>query len=256
MSHCGCVSLLDPCPRLSGALQWHLEKKVVACPTIFTPDPRKHSENFTYLAYHTAMAKPNKQGGKPPAKPNKGTKRGPSFNENALEQLTSKIDQNLNGNDHKRKKPPTHDVSSQDRKRQRNSSNGPPKSAPKGEKDSLLDEIRALGGDEEDLKLIGDIDSSDEELVMDDKKPVDKSLKDELAAFSKQLGFSNYQPSEASEEEQDRAEKDEEDDDDFEDVEDGEEGDEDEEDEDEVEAPRKVGNLVSRLDYQAACLTC
>lgn len=221
------------------------------------------------------MAKPNKKGtkpvgkpaGKPIGKPNKGAKRGPSFNENALEQLTSKIDQNLNGKDNKRKKPPTTDAGSQDHKRQRNSSNGPSKPTQKSEQEALMDEIRALGGDEEDMKLIADIDSSDEEVVEGDKKPIDKSLKDELAAFSKQLGFSNHQPSEASEDENDQddeAGQDEEDDDDFEDIEDDEEeGDDqdaeedDEADEDdEVEAPRKVGNLVSRTGREAACLTC
>lgn len=228
-----------------------ISKKVAARSTIFTSTLAKL--RYLHLLYHSdgAMAKPNKKGGKP----QKGQKRGPSFNEDALAQLTSKIDQNLNGNDHKRKKPPTTDSGAQDRKRQRNSSNGPSKPTPKSEKsekETLLEEIRALGGDEEDLKLIEDIDSSDEEFVKDDKKPVDKSLKDELAAFSKQLGFSNYQPSEASEEEQ------EENDEDFEDVEDDEDEDEDEEqeeqgeqdeedadDNDELDAPRKVGNLVS-----------
>lgn len=197
------------------------------------------------------MAKPNKKGGKP----HKGAKKGSSFNEDALAQLTSKIDHSLNGNDHKRKKPPTNDSGSQDRKRQRNSSNGPSKSVSKSEKEALLEEIRALGGDEEDLKLIEDIDSSDEEYIKDDKKTVDKSLKDELAAFSKQLGFSNYQPSEASDEEAGDAE--EQDEEDYEDVEDEEEDSEDsDEEEDVADAPRKVGNLVGRSGCRRALLTC
>ena len=149
-------------------------------------------------------------------KPQKGPQGKKPFNEAALAQLTSSIDQKLNGkaaagSDHKRKNPPSsNETGGEVRKRQRNSSSGPAKASPKGkngarsggmsdEKKALLDEILALGGDEEDLKLIEDIDSSDDEYVKDTKKPVDKKLKDELAALSKELGFAEYAPSEASE---------------------------------------------------------
>ena len=208
------------------------------------------------------MAKPNKKGKSPNSKgpASQGRK---SFDENALSQLTSKIDQSLNtggGNDHKRKKPPTNESANQDRKRQRNSSNGPaPKSAVKGDKGeksdkaeiaALLEEIRALGGDEKDLELIQDIDSDDEDLVKDtSKQPVDKGLKAELAALSKELGFAEYQPSEASDDDDDQdgdAGEDDEDDQ-VEDDEDEDEEDEDAEEEDKHEAPRKIGNMVSIL---------
>lgn len=99
-----------------------------------------------------------------------------------------------------------------------------------------MEEIRALGGDESDLQLIKDVDSDSEDYVQDSKKPADKSLKDELAAFSKQLGLADYAPSEASEEEEDVQE---------EDADDDEEEDEEESEEDEEEdPPLKVGNQV------------
>ena len=193
------------------------------------------------------MAKPNNK-----SKTQRPKKGGPKLDESALTQLTSKIDQSLKSNDHKRKQPPTNGASDQDRKRQRNSGGAPQKDSAKPDRATLLQEIRELGGDEKDLELIEDIDSSDDELVLDTKQPIDRGLKDELAALSKQLGFATYQPPEASEEE-------EEDEDEGEaggaELDGGEdssgedslaEGNQDEEDDDDgVEAPKKVGNLVS-----------
>lgn len=150
------------------------------------------------------MAKSNKGKGPKPAK---------SFNDNALEQLTARIGNKLKEKDHKRKNPPTNDSESKDTKRQRNSSSGPAKSGEKGGDDDLLGEIKALGGDEKDLELIQDIDSEDElNKDKDQKHAVDKSLKDELAALSKSLGFAEYQPSEASDEEEPEEGEDDEDD--------------------------------------------
>lgn len=194
------------------------------------------------------MAKPNMKGKGPqgPKKP-KGRK---SLDENALSQLTSKIDQSLkSGNDRKRKKPPTSESANQDRKRQLNSGSGSPKPNGKGELDALLEEIKALGGDERDLELIQDIDSDDEDLVKGTKQPMDKRLKDELVALSKELGFADYQPSEASDDDQDDgahedAEEEDVDDDEDEDVNDEDEG-QDEEEGNEDEAPRKIGDMVS-----------
>lgn len=207
------------------------------------------------------MAKPNKKGGKGPKGP-----RGSSFDENALTNLTSKLDQSLaKGSDHKRKQPPTNnDSANQDRKRQRNSSKGPPNKSPKGAKGgpskpspakggkgagkSLLDEIRALGGDEEDLALIEDIESSDEEVVKAGDAPLDKKLKAELAAFSKNLGFDDHQPSEASDSEDGADQEEEEDDQEEEDVE--EENDENEQEDEEKafeserQAHRHAENMV------------
>ncbi|EFQ29206.1 CBF/Mak21 family protein [Colletotrichum graminicola] len=63
-------------------------------------------------------------------------------------------------------------------------------------RDDLLEEIRALGGDEEDLKLIGDIDSDQEDVAGEDSsgsnEVVDGKLKNELAAFAAQLGLQQY----------------------------------------------------------------
>lgn len=160
------------------------------------------------------------------AKPNKKLKAAQAarqaqiekeFDENALEKLTSRIDQSLSDNQQKRKKPPTGDNPTQDRKRPRNGVDRPSKHDKKSsasEKDILLAEIKALGGDEKDLELVEGVDSDEEEEDGDqrDAQPsktkdyiVDKSLKDELAALSKSLGLADYQPSEASEEEVDEA---------------------------------------------------
>ncbi|KAL0939426.1 ccaat-box-binding transcription factor [Colletotrichum truncatum] len=61
-------------------------------------------------------------------------------------------------------------------------------------RDALLEEIRALGGDEEDLVLIGDIDSDQEEANggQDSNATVDGKLQSELAAFAAQLGLQQY----------------------------------------------------------------
>ncbi|KAI1821921.1 CBF/Mak21 family-domain-containing protein [Xylaria intraflava] len=64
-----------------------------------------------------------------------------------------------------------------------------------GKENFLLDEIKALGGDEDDLKLVGNIDSDDE--TVNDKtssKDVDKSLRAELASFAAGLGFAQVEP--------------------------------------------------------------
>ncbi|KAI0811619.1 CBF/Mak21 family-domain-containing protein [Xylaria sp. FL0064] len=56
--------------------------------------------------------------------------------------------------------------------------------------DFLLDEIKSLGGDEDDYKLIEDIDSDDEAVNnRTDGKDADKRLREELASFAAGLGF-------------------------------------------------------------------
>ncbi|KAK1724543.1 CBF/Mak21 family protein [Colletotrichum acutatum] len=67
------------------------------------------------------------------------------------------------------------------------------KGAPLNRED-LLEEIRALGGDEEDLKLIGDIDSDDEDATGEANSvaTVDGKLQNELAAFAAQLGLQRH----------------------------------------------------------------
>lgn len=197
------------------------------------------------------MAKPTKKGKGP-----RSSSKGPNLDKNALENLTSTLDKKLG----KRKQPPTKAAGDQHQKRQRNTDNtaGGKKSGKIDEK-TLLEEIKALGGDESDLALIQGIDSDDEENVKGskDSKPADKGLKDELAAFSKQLGFAEVEMSEASddeegEEEEEVEEESEGEEDDLEDI------DDEEDDEDEVEAPKetaqKKGNMAfePRADWHSA----
>ncbi|KAF4974503.1 hypothetical protein FZEAL_8599 [Fusarium zealandicum] len=188
------------------------------------------------------MAKPSKKG-KGPRK----SQNGPGLDPNALDQLTSTIDKKLNSSDNKRKQPPTRDASDQHQKRQRNSEGASSdKKSSKIDNDALLEEIKALGGDERDLELIKDIDSDDEDFTQD-SKAVDKSLKDELAALSKQLGFAEVEVSEASEDEEEEEEDDaeEEDDDEFDEVETAKA---------KEPAPKKFGNLAfePRADWHSA----
>ncbi|CAM1507331.1 Fc.00g069720.m01.CDS01 [Cosmosporella sp. VM-42] len=185
------------------------------------------------------MAKPQKKG--------KGPRRsqdGRGLNENALNQITSKIDQSLTSNDHKRKKPPTAAAGNQHQKRQRNSEGATAEKSSNDDNEALLEEIKALGGDESDFELIKDLDSDNEDYVKDSKKPVDKTLKDELAALSKELGLAEMEPSEASDEDEGADE-------------DGEDEEDDEDDDEEEDAvPVKVGNQTfePRADWHAAKL--
>ncbi|KAH8199917.1 hypothetical protein TruAng_005913 [Truncatella angustata] len=65
---------------------------------------------------------------------------------------------------------------------------------------ALLDEIRALGGDEQDLELVDGLESEDETFGEDAKsKTLDKGLEAELAKFALGLGFEKVQPPEADE---------------------------------------------------------
>ncbi|KAH7326710.1 CCAAT-box-binding transcription factor [Stachybotrys elegans] len=189
------------------------------------------------------MAKPQKKG--------KGPRRsngGQGLDENALSQITAKIDKNLSANENnKRKKPPTNTVGEQQNKRQRNSDGPASKKGLKISKEDLLAEIKALGGDEKDLDLINDIDSSDDEYVKESKTPVDKKLRDELAAFSKELGFAEHVPSEASEDEKDGAQDDNEEEDDEDEDDEDEEGEEAEEGED---ADDVVSGKIAGLTFQ------
>ncbi|KAI5862663.1 CBF-domain-containing protein [Durotheca rogersii] len=167
-----------------------------------------------------------------------------TFDEASLAKLTAKIDSRLavptkppgkkdpgkkdpgkkdhGKKDHgKRKRDPTVD-SSQARPNKRTNTSNPdkaknthknapkakshkPNAAPaKATSNAFLDEIRALGGDEDDLKLVGDVDSDDEELRNDKgKKDTDKSLQAELAKFAAGLGFENVNPESETEESDD-----------------------------------------------------
>ncbi|KAK4250880.1 CBF/Mak21 family-domain-containing protein [Corynascus novoguineensis] len=150
------------------------------------------------------------------AKRNKEKKKAPkpSFDETALAQLTSKIDKSLS--DSKKERPPK-------RKRQRdNDEEHDPKrrqTSPteyKSQKNtrvaretekqvpSLLEEILALGGNEDDLELVANVDSGDEggaapRPKVSSEPIVDKSLRDELAQFASTLGFSKFQDNDDAE---------------------------------------------------------
>ncbi|KAI0875829.1 CBF-domain-containing protein [Hypoxylon argillaceum] len=70
-----------------------------------------------------------------------------------------------------------------------------------GDANFLLDEIKALGGDEDDYKLVGDIDSDDEAVNnQTGSKGADKLLRAELASFAAGLGFDQVVQDPASEE--------------------------------------------------------
>ena len=178
-----------------------------------------------------------------------------SLDDKSLSQLTSKIEQNLNGNDQKRKKPPTNASSKNERKRRR-AEDGPSDLSSSGNLGALLAEIKALGGDEKDLELIGDVESADETYAEDDKRTVDKKLKAEIAALSKELGFAEIEPDAASEVDEGSAS-------DRQDEQNG--GDDDEADEEEpgdadtqrldADVRRKAGNLVSAHYSLKALLT-
>lgn len=178
------------------------------------------------------MPKPAKKG-----KASRPSHEGRSFNEDTLAQLTSRIDQSLSGKDQKRKQPPTNASDKQQPKRQRGPENGQPKSGPKDRKDdqaALLAEIKALGGDEKDLELINEVNSDDEDYVKDSKRPVDKRLKEELAALSKELGFAEIAPEAASDVDEGEEEEDEDDG--------GEDDEEEEQDDAESDTPQQNGN--------------
>lgn len=188
------------------------------------------------------MAKPQKKAKGPGAQ-----KEKQSLDKNTLAQLTSKIDQNLSSRDHKRKNPPTDAGTKNEQKRQRQSEKTEPrKDQEQDDQDALLAEIKALGGDEQDLELINGVDSDDETSVKESTDRIDKALKDDLAALTKELGFSTLAPEVAieSEPEEDEEMDDEESSGDDDISEDG--SDAEEEIPTETKRVKKVGDMVSR----------
>ncbi|KYK55957.1 CCAAT-box-binding transcription factor [Drechmeria coniospora] len=125
----------------------------------------------------------------------------PEFDVNALAHLTSSLNKSLGTTQHKRKGPPTNGSNQQHSKKQRPSVASPQReSSGDNLKDqgALLAEIKELGGDEEDLELINEVDSDDSDYAAEPARPIDKTLKMELAALSKELGFADIVPEEAS----------------------------------------------------------
>lgn len=165
----------------------------------------------------------------------KGKGKRPShatgLSEDTLAQLTSRIDQTLNDKDHKRKNPPTDDSPAQKTKKQKSTT----KPVNSEDYQSLLAEVKALGGDEGDMDLIGGLDDSEDEYDQGNSAPVDKKLRDELAALSKELGFAELPAQADSEDEQPEEEEEEE--------EESEES-EDDRDEEKVHESRRMGNMV------------
>lgn len=138
----------------------------------------------------------------------KGT--GPAFDEAALAQLTEKLDKTLAGADTdqqpspKRKRPNTTADDRDTKRRQKtvvDTKEGQQDRSRKDQsnnttKEVLLEEILALGGDEDDLELVANIDSDNEDgpgtkSASAPEKSLDKSFQDELAKFALSLGFQN-----------------------------------------------------------------
>ncbi|KAK3394860.1 CBF/Mak21 family-domain-containing protein [Podospora didyma] len=129
----------------------------------------------------------------------------PSFDENALEQLTTKIDMSLSKSEElstNRKRPHEGGDDADSKRRQirpsgqKDQERRKAKSSENSTADTLLEEILALGGDQDDLELVANVDSGDE--GGDAEKPklsqdisLDKSFRDELAKFASSLGISN-----------------------------------------------------------------
>jgi len=62
-------------------------------------------------------------------------------------------------------------------------------------RNELLDEIKALGGDEGDFDLVKDVDSGDEESAQAVPLPVDKKLRKEIASLITDLGLEDHRES-------------------------------------------------------------
>ncbi|KAK3906819.1 ribosome biogenesis protein MAK21 [Staphylotrichum tortipilum] len=130
----------------------------------------------------------------------------PGFDETALAQLTSKIDKSLGDSDQqhhtKRKRPRDNDDGHASKRHQarpseRGSRREPIRGPNNRQLPNLLDEILALGGNEDDLELVADIDSGDEgggapRQKVSSEIGIDKSLKDELALFASSLGLNKF----------------------------------------------------------------
>ncbi|KAI0111531.1 CBF-domain-containing protein [Daldinia grandis] len=146
-----------------------------------------------------------------------------TFDDTALSKLTAKIDSKLaeskkipeKKDQGKRKRDQTGDAvqsppnkkktisKPSEKKNNRNpkKTQKPTSTSEKASSSTLLDEIRALGGDEEDLKLVEDVNSEDEEPSNPkSKKGADKGLRAELAKFAAGLGFDDVRPESDAEE--------------------------------------------------------
>ena len=146
-----------------------------------------------------------------------------SFNEAALSKLTAKIDRSLTATTDdtthrgKRKRKSVEDLEASPAKKQvpTRDQRGKGKDAEPGQQDggktkkeSLLEEIIALGGDEDDLELVAGIDSDAEDGAdKTTEMPLDNGFTAELAKFASSLGFEKVRQEalDASESESDEA---------------------------------------------------
>lgn len=174
--------------------------------------------------------------GKKRTKAQNGAK--PAFDETALSKLTAKIETDLSNTKPKSKPKDQKQKDERPAKRKRSENdakeatpnkrqaqepkNRPAKSLKKGPKESktpkdkkaeLLQEILALGGDENDLDIVAGVDSDAEEGQGPKPKEApaeaDKALKNELAKFAAGLGFEKVRDEDAAtdDEEEDEVEE-------------------------------------------------
>lgn len=132
----------------------------------------------------------------------------PSSNETTLAKPVAKLDKAVvkpNGSDHtgKRKRQDGPTATPKPKKRQTDASGssaakgkGKAKKSEKLSSSRLLEEIKALGGNEDDLALVANIDSDAEEeeeelQELGTDAALDDGLKNELAKFASSLGFEN-----------------------------------------------------------------
>ncbi|KAI1755635.1 CBF-domain-containing protein [Xylaria castorea] len=187
------------------------------------------------------------QHGKPNGKPNGKSKPNPHTRPNAqARDRQSNTKPNGKPNTQSRDSRPR----SQDKKHQ---------TSQPGNENVLLDEIKALGGNDEDFKLVGDIDSDDEAVNnQTGSRDADKLLRAELASFAAGLGFDQVQQdlgSEESDAEGDQGDEEVSADDNGEDVEQGDEADDDDEAEDSSTAdPKRKTIFEPRPDWHAVGL--
>ncbi|CAK7203332.1 RNA-binding ribosome biosynthesis protein mak21 [Sporothrix eucalyptigena] len=208
------------------------------------------------------------------AKRSQGGAAPSSFSQASLTQLTAQIDRdlesrnakNLNGGKRKRgedagdddndtkttktqktqKKQSTAAEASMKPPRKDKKTNGTANGSANGadKKTVMLDEIKALGGDEEDFALVDGLDSDAEEggggqggkSSADDDLSLDAAFKSELAKFAAGLGFDEVREEDEDDDvEEDQVEEAEEEEDEDDDEEEGEEEEEEEDEEEEEE---------------------
>lgn len=123
----------------------------------------------------------------------------PTFDEAALAKLTSKIDKTLGGSEKqettKRKRQRDSDDAPDSKRRQTKPHEQQKQGGRSDKRTVLLDEILALGGDKEDLELVANLESDNEDGDAPKSKPaaadgsLDDALRQELAKFASSLGF-------------------------------------------------------------------